>query len=196
MALRLAWSTCRSARFRPMGSRRSIHAPVGHVCRPWGNNAPRGRTGLRARRAGAARRRLRRRGARQRPAPAAADPGQRRDQRRRDQRAAAADRDRPRTDPADPAEPARRAAAGPLRRAAQRRLRRRQPDRRRLPSRGARRRQGPQLGAALRQRQRHPAGDPPHRRLPISAADIPGAKPAKLVVGPYRTSSENDVLLP
>lgn len=30
----------------------------------------------------------------------------------------------------------------------------------------------------------------------ISAADIPGAKPAKLVVGPYRTSSENDVLLP
>lgn len=30
----------------------------------------------------------------------------------------------------------------------------------------------------------------------ISAADIPGAKPAKLVVGPIRTSSENDVLLP
>ncbi len=30
----------------------------------------------------------------------------------------------------------------------------------------------------------------------ISAADIPGAKPAKLVVGPRRTSSENDVLLP
>jgi hypothetical protein len=30
----------------------------------------------------------------------------------------------------------------------------------------------------------------------VSAADIPGAKPAKLVVGPYRTSSENDVLLP
>jgi hypothetical protein len=30
----------------------------------------------------------------------------------------------------------------------------------------------------------------------ISAADIPAAKPAKLVVGPYRTSSENDVLLP
>jgi hypothetical protein len=30
----------------------------------------------------------------------------------------------------------------------------------------------------------------------VSAAGIPGAKPAKLVVGPYRTSSENDVLLP
>ncbi len=30
----------------------------------------------------------------------------------------------------------------------------------------------------------------------ISAADLPSAKPAKLVVGPYRTSSQNDVLLP
>jgi len=30
----------------------------------------------------------------------------------------------------------------------------------------------------------------------VSAADIPGAKPAKLVVGPRRTSSENDLLLP
>jgi hypothetical protein len=30
----------------------------------------------------------------------------------------------------------------------------------------------------------------------IVAADVPGAKPAKLVVGPYRESSENDVLLP
>lgn len=30
----------------------------------------------------------------------------------------------------------------------------------------------------------------------IRAADIPGAKPAKLVVGPYRASSENNVLLP
>jgi len=30
----------------------------------------------------------------------------------------------------------------------------------------------------------------------ISAADVPGAKPAKLVVGPRRTSSENDLLLP
>jgi hypothetical protein len=30
----------------------------------------------------------------------------------------------------------------------------------------------------------------------IAAADIPGAKPGKLVVGPFRTSSENDVLLP
>jgi hypothetical protein len=30
----------------------------------------------------------------------------------------------------------------------------------------------------------------------VSAADIPGAKPARLVVGPRRTSSENDVLLP
>ncbi|HEU5143170.1 MAG TPA: hypothetical protein VFU04_08445 [Solirubrobacterales bacterium] len=30
----------------------------------------------------------------------------------------------------------------------------------------------------------------------VSAADVPSAKPAKLVVGPYRSSSENDVLLP
>jgi hypothetical protein len=30
----------------------------------------------------------------------------------------------------------------------------------------------------------------------VSAANVPGAKPAKLVVGPYRSSSENDVLLP
>lgn len=30
----------------------------------------------------------------------------------------------------------------------------------------------------------------------VSAAGIPDAKPAKLVVGPYRSSSENDVLLP
>jgi hypothetical protein len=30
----------------------------------------------------------------------------------------------------------------------------------------------------------------------VSAADIPSAKPAKLVVGPRRTSSENDLLLP
>jgi hypothetical protein len=30
----------------------------------------------------------------------------------------------------------------------------------------------------------------------VSAADVPGAKPAKLVVGPYRSSSENDLLLP
>jgi len=30
----------------------------------------------------------------------------------------------------------------------------------------------------------------------VAAADIPGARPGKLVVGPYRASSENDVLLP
>lgn len=30
----------------------------------------------------------------------------------------------------------------------------------------------------------------------VSAADVPSAKATKLVVGPYRTSSENDVLLP
>jgi hypothetical protein len=30
----------------------------------------------------------------------------------------------------------------------------------------------------------------------VGAADIPGAGTAKLVVGPYRSSSENDVLLP
>ncbi len=30
----------------------------------------------------------------------------------------------------------------------------------------------------------------------LSAADIPGAKPARFTVGPYRSSSQNDVLLP
>lgn len=30
----------------------------------------------------------------------------------------------------------------------------------------------------------------------LSAADIPGSKPAKLLVGPFRGSSQNDVLLP
>jgi hypothetical protein len=30
----------------------------------------------------------------------------------------------------------------------------------------------------------------------VSAADIPGAKTARLTVGPYRSSSQNDVLLP
>lgn len=30
----------------------------------------------------------------------------------------------------------------------------------------------------------------------VSAADVPSAKPAKLVVGSYRSSSQNDVLLP
>lgn len=30
----------------------------------------------------------------------------------------------------------------------------------------------------------------------LSAADIPAAKPARFTVGPYRTSSQNDVLLP
>lgn len=30
----------------------------------------------------------------------------------------------------------------------------------------------------------------------VVAADIPAAKPGQLVVGPYRSSSENDVLLP
>lgn len=30
----------------------------------------------------------------------------------------------------------------------------------------------------------------------VTAADIPGLKPAKLVVGSYRASSQNDVLLP
>jgi hypothetical protein len=30
----------------------------------------------------------------------------------------------------------------------------------------------------------------------VSAADIPSAKPVQLTVGPFRTSSQNDVLLP
>lgn len=38
--------------------------------------------------------------------------------------------------------------------------------------------------------------DLPTGRYTISAADIPGATEAKLTVGPYRASSQNDVLLP
>ena len=30
----------------------------------------------------------------------------------------------------------------------------------------------------------------------VGAADIPGAEPARFTVGPYRTSSQNDLLLP
>ena len=36
----------------------------------------------------------------------------------------------------------------------------------------------------------------PTGRYTVAAADIPGAKPAHLLVGPYRASSQNDVLLP
>jgi hypothetical protein len=38
--------------------------------------------------------------------------------------------------------------------------------------------------------------DLPTGTYTVLAAGIPGARPAKLVVGPYRASSENDVLLP
>jgi hypothetical protein len=48
-----------------------------------------------------------------------------------------------------------------------------------------------------------PAGSPgtlqadlPTGTYTIAAADIPGARVGRLVVGPYRASSENDVLLP
>jgi len=30
----------------------------------------------------------------------------------------------------------------------------------------------------------------------LTAADIPGAKPGRLAIGPYRASSQNDILLP
>jgi hypothetical protein len=36
----------------------------------------------------------------------------------------------------------------------------------------------------------------PAGRYTIAAADIPGATEAKLIVGPYRASSQNEVLLP
>jgi hypothetical protein len=36
----------------------------------------------------------------------------------------------------------------------------------------------------------------PTGRYTLSAADIPAARPAHLAVGPYRSSSQNDVLLP
>jgi hypothetical protein len=48
-----------------------------------------------------------------------------------------------------------------------------------------------------------PAGSPatlqtdlPTGTYVVAAADLPGARPGKLVVGPYRASSKNDVLLP
>jgi hypothetical protein len=48
-----------------------------------------------------------------------------------------------------------------------------------------------------------PAGTPttlqtdlPTGTYVLAAANIPGARPGKLVVGPYRASSQNDVLLP
>ncbi len=48
-----------------------------------------------------------------------------------------------------------------------------------------------------------PAGSPgtlqtdlPSGTYVLAAGDIPGARPGKLVVGPYRASSKNDVLLP
>jgi hypothetical protein len=48
-----------------------------------------------------------------------------------------------------------------------------------------------------------PAGSPatlqidlPTGTYVIGAANVPGARPGKLVVGPYRASSKNDVLLP
>lgn len=36
----------------------------------------------------------------------------------------------------------------------------------------------------------------PTGRYTLTAADIPAARPAHLLVGPYRASSQNDVLLP
>ncbi|HVC06718.1 MAG TPA: hypothetical protein VND98_03910 [Solirubrobacterales bacterium] len=36
----------------------------------------------------------------------------------------------------------------------------------------------------------------PAGRYTLSAADIPAARPAHLVIGPYRSSSQNNVLLP
>ena len=36
----------------------------------------------------------------------------------------------------------------------------------------------------------------PTGRYTLTAADIPAARPAHLAVGPYRSSSQNDVLLP
>jgi hypothetical protein len=38
--------------------------------------------------------------------------------------------------------------------------------------------------------------DLPTGTYTVAAADIPGARPGKLIVGPYRASSQNDVLLP
>ncbi len=80
--------------------------------------------------------------------------------------------------------------------AARRRPRRRQPDRRRLPPRDTRRRQRLQLRAALRQLQRHPADDPPHRRLyghrrrhPRGETDQARRRPVPVVVRERRAPS-------
>ena len=89
MALRLAWSTCRSVRFRRDGSwERQAAAVAGRRSARWRS-----------------RRRLRRRGARQRPAPAAAGPGQRRDHRRARSPCSRGRSPSAPNDPADPPEP-------------------------------------------------------------------------------------------
>ena len=150
---------------------------------------------LRPRRAGAGGCRLRRRGEPQRTAPAAADPGERLDYAAGDHRAAATHRDRRRTDPADPAEPRRQPAAG----------RTKAPldvvfvsanltdfDSKLIVS-------GPKnvvSGPLFANANGSLLASLPTGVYRLSAADIPSAKPVRFTVGPVRTSSENDLLLP
>lgn len=60
--------------------------------------------------------------------------------------------------------------------------------------------QGPRVHATSQPLVAHGAvtlqADLPTGRYTLSAAGIPGATPARLIVGSYRTSSENNVLLP
>ena len=132
---------------------------------------------------------------RQRPAARAADPGQRRDQPRRDHGAAAADRRRPRKDPADPAEPEPAAAADPA------------PTTpldvvfvtanltatdSKLEIRGPKdASSGPLVANGNGTFQTALPTGPTRSAPPTSPAP---SRP--LVVGPYRASSQNDVLLP
>ena len=178
MALRLAWPTCPSARFRRDGS--------------WERQTC---GGLCPRRVGAGGDRLRRPDDRQRTAPAAADPGQRHDHTAGDHRAATADRDRP--EPPQQIPQNQHAGQPPVR------------SKRpldvvlvtanltdfdsKLELRGPKDFvSGPLVANGNGSLQTTlPTGV-----YEVSAADIPSAKPVRFTVGPYRSSSQNDVLLP
>ena len=184
MALRLAWSTCPSVRFRRDGS--------------WESQARSGRraSGCGARRAGARR------------APAAA-PRATPTTRARRRRPGSASRSRRRRSPCSPT----RSAIGPDRtqqipqnqHAGQPPIRTKAPldvvfviaNQTDFDSQLELR--GPRDDSSAPIPANSPATlqtDLPTGIYAITAADIPGASPAKLVVGPYRASSQNDVLLP
>src|SRR5258705_1136418 len=176
MALRPAWSTCPSARFRLDGS--------------WERQS---RDWFRPQRAGAGHRWLRNGGTRQRPTAAATDQGQRHDHAHGDRRTTATDRDRTGTDSADPQN--QHVRQPPIRSKApvdvvfvaanltdfDSRLEVHGP------------KQDAQSELLVANGNISLLTSLPTGVYTVSAADIPAAKPARLMVGPYRTSSQNNV---